>query len=108
MTDEDYADRWVRRLRDEVPDAVGILLRGSRVRGDAGPHSDVDFDILVSEGRRDERPSWFDGDVCVDLDPRGRRVARHPAGAAALGVRVALRRPTALVLGGRRRVACTP
>jgi hypothetical protein len=62
MTDEDFVDRWVRRLPDEVPDAVGILLGGSRVRGDAGPHSDV---ILVPDGPRNEWPSWFDGDVCV-------------------------------------------
>lgn len=60
MLDEDFIDRWVDRLRQEVPDAVGIFLGGSQLRGDAGPHSDVDFDIVVPIGPRDEWPGWFD------------------------------------------------
>jgi hypothetical protein len=47
------------------PERSASFWGGSRARGDAGPHSDVDFDILVREGPRDEWPSWFDGDVCV-------------------------------------------
>jgi hypothetical protein len=56
-TDE-LINRWVERLRAEVPDAVAIFLAGGYVRGDAGPHSDLDFDILVATGPRDEWPGW--------------------------------------------------
>ncbi|HEU0239592.1 MAG TPA: nucleotidyltransferase domain-containing protein [Micromonosporaceae bacterium] len=59
MPDDDFIDRCVARIRDEVPDAVAILLGGSYLRGDAGPDSDVDFDVLVVEPR-DEWPSIFD------------------------------------------------
>lgn len=62
MLSDEFIDRWVGRLRREVPDAVGILLGGSQLHGDAGPYSDVDFDIVVPEGPRDEWPSWLDTD----------------------------------------------
>ncbi len=31
-----------------IPETAAILLKGSHVRGDAGPYSDLDFDVLVS------------------------------------------------------------
>lgn len=69
MVADAFVERWVRRLRDEVPDAVAVFLVGSHVRGEAGPSSDVDFDVLVAGGPRDEGPSWFEADggrlVCV-------------------------------------------
>jgi len=65
VVDERLVDRWADRLRREVPEAVGIFLAGSHARGDAGPHSDVDFDILVPQVGR---PSH--------------RAARHAAGTA--------------------------
>jgi len=63
--DDEFFDRWVRRLREEVPDAVAILTGGSRLRGDAGPYSDVDFDVVVAEGPREEWPSWTEGPVRI-------------------------------------------
>jgi hypothetical protein len=63
--DDEFFDRWVARLREEVPDAVAILTGGSRLRGDAGPYSDVDFDIVVAEGPREEWPSWVEGPVRI-------------------------------------------
>lgn len=54
MLSDDLVDEWVRRLRAEVPDAVAIFLTGSQLRGDAGPFSDVDFDVLVAKGPRDD------------------------------------------------------
>ena len=54
MIGEEFIQRWVRRLRREVPDGVAVFLGGSYVRGDAGPSSDVDFDVLVADGPRDE------------------------------------------------------
>jgi hypothetical protein len=54
----ELVDEWVLRLRREVPDAVAVFLTGSQLRGDAGPHSDIDFDILVAEGPRDEWPGF--------------------------------------------------
>jgi hypothetical protein len=65
VVDEAFIGRWVARLREEVPDAVAILLGGSRLRGDAGPYSDVDFDVVVAEGPREDWPSWFDGEVRI-------------------------------------------
>ena len=69
MVDERFVERWVQRLRAEVPDAVAVFVGGSWLRGDAGPLSDVDFDIVVPAGPRDEWPAWFDQDggrlVCV-------------------------------------------
>jgi predicted nucleotidyltransferase len=62
MVGEELVQRWVRRLRQEVPGVVAVFLSGSHVRGDAGPSSDVDFDVLVDEGPRDELPAWFDTD----------------------------------------------
>jgi nucleotidyltransferase-like protein len=57
---EELIARWVGRLRVEVPDAVAILVGGSVLRGDAGPHSDLDFAVIVAAGPRDEWPAWFD------------------------------------------------
>ena len=69
MVDEQFVARWVERLRAEVPDAVAVFVGGSQVRGEAGPLSDVDFDVVVPVGPRDEWPAWFDEDggrlVCV-------------------------------------------
>ena len=48
MIDETFIMGWAERLRTEIPETVAILLKGSYVRGDAGPFSDLDFDVLVS------------------------------------------------------------
>jgi hypothetical protein len=58
---DELVDRWTARLRHEVPEAVAIFVGGSYLRGDAGPDSDVDFDVVVANGPRDEWPTWFDG-----------------------------------------------
>jgi predicted nucleotidyltransferase len=50
VVDERFVRRWVERLRAEVPDAVAVFVGGSWPRGDAGPLSDVDFDIVVPDG----------------------------------------------------------
>lgn len=49
MIDEVFIEGWVERLRREVPGAVAIVLKGSHVRAAAGPWSDIDFDVLVSD-----------------------------------------------------------
>jgi phosphoribosyl-AMP cyclohydrolase len=53
MDRESLVAAWVERLRKQEPDAVAILLKGSAARGDAGPHSDVDFDVLTASGPRE-------------------------------------------------------
>jgi hypothetical protein len=58
MVTEELVDLWVHRLRREIPDAVAIYLGGSQLRGDAGPYSDVDFDVVVEHGPVDEGPGW--------------------------------------------------
>jgi hypothetical protein len=58
VLDGQLLDECVSRLRREVPDAVAIFLGGSQLRGDAGPYSDIDFDILVANGPRDEWPGF--------------------------------------------------
>jgi predicted nucleotidyltransferase len=62
MVSAELVERCVARVRQEVPDAVAVFLAGSQVRGEAGPFSDVDFDVIVPEGPRDEYPAWFDRD----------------------------------------------
>lgn len=64
---EDMVDRAVTRLRREVPDAVAVFLCGSRLRGDSGPYSDLDFDALVPDGPRDESVGWFEGPLRVSV-----------------------------------------
>jgi phosphoribosyl-AMP cyclohydrolase len=60
MVVEELIRRWARRLAEQVPGAVAVFLGGSHLRGDAGPGSDVDFDVLVADGPRDEWPLWLD------------------------------------------------
>lgn len=55
--------RWADRLRNEVPGAVAVILKGSHVRGDAGPHSDVDFDVLIDGPGTERYPLWIEPDV---------------------------------------------
>jgi predicted nucleotidyltransferase len=47
VIDEAFIERWVERLREKIPGAVAVVLKGSHVRGNAGPWSDLDFDVLV-------------------------------------------------------------
>jgi phosphoribosyl-AMP cyclohydrolase len=71
MVGEEFIQRWVRRARQEIPDGVAVFLVGSYARGDAGPYSDVDLDVLVADGPRNEWPTWFDVEeprlVCVSV-----------------------------------------
>jgi hypothetical protein len=71
MVGEEFIQRWVGRARHEIPDGVAVFLVGSYARGDAGPHSDVDLDVLVADGPRNEWPTWFDVEehqlVCVSV-----------------------------------------
>jgi hypothetical protein len=61
MVDEQFITRWAERLAREIPGALAVLLKGSYVRGDAGPWSDVDFDVLVDDTEIvDPYLSWFD------------------------------------------------
>ena len=62
---------WVARLRREVPDAVAVFLTGSQLRGDAGSYSDIDFDILVADGPRDEWPGFLAVRRCAKRAPPG-------------------------------------
>ncbi|MGB3329964.1 MAG: nucleotidyltransferase domain-containing protein [Thermomicrobiales bacterium] len=59
--------RAVNRARDTWPDARAILLKGSHVRGDAGPFSDIDLDVLVDvdvDGGEDSvYAAWFDDET---------------------------------------------
>lgn len=54
MIDQQFIATWVERLRKSIPDAATILLKGSYARGELGPFSDVDFDVLVDPGPRDD------------------------------------------------------
>jgi hypothetical protein len=49
VVDEEFFVRWATKLAAEIPGALAVLLKGSYVRGDAGPWSDVDFDVLVDD-----------------------------------------------------------
>jgi aminoglycoside 4'-adenylyltransferase len=63
VTDARLIAHWTDRLREEIPETVAVLLKGSHVRGDAGPYSDVDFDVLVSGPATERYPVWFDRDA---------------------------------------------
>jgi hypothetical protein len=71
MVTEEFIERWVGRLRDEIPDAVAIFLVGSVVRGEPGAFSDVDFDVVVPDEPSADGPTWLvvEGDrvVCVSV-----------------------------------------
>lgn len=60
MIDERLIDRWVDRLRSEIPDAIAVLLKGSAARGEQEVFSDLDFDVLVDSGPRDDYLTWID------------------------------------------------
>lgn len=60
--DDHLIARWTERLRQETPGAVAVLLKGSHVRGDAGPHSDIDFDVLVDGPATERYPLWLEPD----------------------------------------------
>jgi phosphoribosyl-AMP cyclohydrolase len=59
MVDDGFIAEWVERLRAGIPDAVAVLLKGSHARDVAGPHSDVDLDVLVAPGPRDDYRAWL-------------------------------------------------
>lgn len=61
--DDEVISSWTGRLREEVPDAVAILLKGSHARGDAGPHSDIDFDVLIDGPPVERYPLWIAPDA---------------------------------------------
>jgi hypothetical protein len=71
MVGEEFIQRWVRRARREIPDGVAVFLVGSYARGDAGPYSDLDLDVLVADGPRNQWPTWLDVQghrlVCVSV-----------------------------------------
>jgi len=50
VIDETFASRWIDRLRKDIPGTRAIILKGSHARGQAGPHSDIDFDVLTESG----------------------------------------------------------
>ena len=63
MADNDLITTWTDRLRDQFQGALAILLKGSHVRGDAGPHSDIDFDVLVDGPETERYPLWIEPDA---------------------------------------------
>ena len=61
VVDEAFILTWAKRLAADIPGARAVLLKGSYVRGDAGPWSDLDFDVLIDDADI-EAPclTWFD------------------------------------------------
>lgn len=59
MIDDAFITARVERLRREVSGAVAILLKGSYARGDPGPFSDLDFDVLTAGGPRSTYPAYI-------------------------------------------------
>ncbi len=52
--------KWVERLRQEHPDAVAVVLKGSHARGEAGEWSDIDFDVLISSSDTEIYRTWIE------------------------------------------------
>jgi len=63
MIDETFIVRWTERLQAEIPDVEAILLKGSHARGDAGPYSDIDFDVLVTRSEKTTYAAYIDETV---------------------------------------------
>jgi predicted nucleotidyltransferase len=60
VIDERFIDEWVERLRTGVRGAVAVILKGSHLRGNHGPWSDLDFDVLVFDAEIEhEYPAWI-------------------------------------------------
>ena len=63
MIDEAFIAGWADRLRRENPGAMAVVLKGSHVRGNAGPWSDLDLDVLVfNEEIADPYLTWIEHD----------------------------------------------
>lgn len=60
VVDEEFLAGWTRRLRTEVPNVAAILLKGSHARGEAGPYSDADIDVLVDREPFEDYRAWFE------------------------------------------------
>ena len=61
MIDERVIGRWAEHLAEVTPGALAVLLKGSYARGDAGPWSDLDFDVLVDDTEiTAPYLTWFD------------------------------------------------
>lgn len=77
MIDDAFIAGWVNRLRREIPGTVAVMLKGSHARGNAGPFSDLDFDVLVfNEPVADPYLTWIEDDgsgrllhVSVGVEP---------------------------------------
>jgi phosphoribosyl-AMP cyclohydrolase len=54
---------WVARLRDTYPRSIAVMLRGSRVWSGAGPHSDIDFDVLLDGEPYEAWPMFLERDT---------------------------------------------
>jgi predicted nucleotidyltransferase len=63
LIDDSWIARWSERLRTEIPDVEAILLKGSHARGDAGPHSDIDFDVLVTRSEKTTYAAYIEETV---------------------------------------------
>jgi predicted nucleotidyltransferase len=50
----------IQRLRRDIPNVAAILLKGSHARGEAGPFSDVDIDVLVDREPFEDYLAWFE------------------------------------------------
>ncbi|MEE6170356.1 MULTISPECIES: GNAT family N-acetyltransferase [unclassified Mycolicibacterium] len=56
---EAVLERATERTRHDYPRTRAILLKGSHVRGDAGPYSDIDLDVLVAGSEDSRYLAWF-------------------------------------------------
>ncbi|MGC4107786.1 MAG: nucleotidyltransferase domain-containing protein [Thermomicrobiales bacterium] len=57
---ESVIRRSLDRIHAVYPDTRAILLKGSLVRGDAGPYSDIDLDVLVDALDEAAYLAWFE------------------------------------------------
>lgn len=60
MPDDQFITGCVQRLREQVPNVAAILLKGSHARGEQGPYSDIDFDVLVQREPFEQYLAWFE------------------------------------------------
>ncbi len=64
---EDVVGRAASKVLRDCPNAMGIVVHGSVVRGTAKPYSDVDLHVVLRRGRKPSEYSYFDQGIYVGV-----------------------------------------
>jgi predicted nucleotidyltransferase len=54
-------------VRREFPNVIGVMVHGSVARGEPGPFSDIDLEVVTGRGKKPAEFSYFDGGIYVGV-----------------------------------------